>query len=150
MRFLGGVTSTHARPTRTLLRDFRQGAPADLVTRKVAALLWGVPLAALLMASFMNLDAATRTPIWTISLLWAGGACVLNAWRSGRLHCHLTGPYFIALAGLGFVHGSGVVSLGPDGWTFLGALLVVGAPLLTFIPEWVFGKYAKRTGQDCC
>ena len=153
MRFTGGLTSTrHAGPTpaSTLLRGFCQGAPTDLVTRKVAALLWGVPVAALLVASFMDLDAATRTLTWTISLLWAGGACVLNAWRSRRLHCHLTGPFFIALAGLGLVHGSGFVSFGPRGGTILGLLLLLGTPLLTFVPEWIFGKYSKRSDQGCC
>lgn len=69
-----------------LLRGFGEGAPTDLATRKVAALLWGVPFAALLVASFVEFSPTARTSVWTVALLWAGGACLLNAWRSGRAH----------------------------------------------------------------
>ena len=137
-------------PTSKLLRGFCEGAPTDLATRKVAALLWGVPCAALVVASFVEFSPTARTSVWTVALLWAGAACLLNAWRSGRVHCHLTGPFFIALAALAFLHGSGLLSLGPRGWALLGVVLLVGTPLLTFVPERIWGNYSKGGRRGCC
>lgn len=131
-------------------RDFLRGVPADMATRRVALLLWGVPFAALVATAFGNASPLTRTLVWTVSLVWVGAACLANAWRSGRMHCHLTGPFFLLLAGLSLVHGLGIVSLGPRGWLLIGAILVLGTPLLTFVPEWIWGKYSGRDQRKCC
>ena len=41
---------------------------------------------------------------------------------------------------LSFVHGTGALPLGSDGWTWIGELLAIGAPLLYFVPERVWGR----------
>lgn len=66
------------------------------------------------------------------------------------MHCHVTGPFFLLLAALSLVHGLGIVSLGPRGWLPIGAILGVGTPLLTFVPEWIWGKYSGRDHGKCC
>jgi len=122
----------------------------DLVGRKSAWLLWGVPFTAVVATSVADVGPVARTGVWTLSLLAAGIACVVNARRSGRRHCYLTGPFFLVLAALSFLHGSGVLSLGPWGWIGIGSALLVGTPLLTWAPEWIWGKYAGGSTEHCC
>ncbi len=143
--------SLHGREARDgLLRDFLRGIPADMATRRIGLLLWGAPLAAIVATAVMEVAPLTRTLVWTVSLVWLGAACLANAWRSGRLHCHATGPFFLLLAALSLVHGLDIVSLGPAGWLLIGAILGVGTPLLTFVPEWLLGKYSGRDhGKRC-
>ena len=43
-----------------------------------------------------------RNWIWIVALLWMGGACLVNAVRCGRLHCYVTGPFFL-LGAIGLV-----------------------------------------------
>jgi len=120
----------------------------DLVARKSAWLLWGVPFAAVVATSVANVGPVARTGVWTLSLLAAGIACVVNARRSRRRHCYLTGPFFLVLAALSFLHGSGVLSLGPWGWIGIGSALLFGT--LTWTPEWISGKYTGRSREHCC
>jgi len=122
----------------------------DLLACRSAWLLWGLPLTAVLATSVANVEPAVRTGVWTLSLLAAGIACVANARRSGRRHCYLTGPFFLALAALSLLHGSGVLSLGPWGWAGIGGALVVLTPLLTWAPEWIWGKDAGGSREHCC
>lgn len=73
-----------------------------------------------------------------------GTACILNALRCGRIHCYLTGPFFLLMAVAVVLHGLGIVWLGPNGWIWLGlTLIVVGGGLLWYLPERVWGKYAR-------
>ncbi len=130
--------------------DFLRGIPADMATRRIGMLLWGVPLAAIAATAVMEVAPLTRTLVWTVSLVWVGVACLANAWRSGRVHCHVTGPFFLLLAALSLVHGLGIVSLGPSGWLLIGAILVLGTPLLVLVPEWIWGKYSGRDQRKCC
>lgn len=126
------------------------GVRADMATRKVALLLWGVPFAALIATAVGDVSPLTRTLVWTVSLVWVGAACLANAWRSGRVHCHITGPFFLLLAASSLLHGLGIVPLGPRGWLLIGIILGAGTPLLTFVPEWIWGKYSGRDGGKCC
>lgn len=130
--------------------DFLREVPADMATRRIGVLLWGVPLAAIAATAVLEVAPLTRTLVWTVSLAWVGAACLANASRSGRVHCHVTGPFFLLLAALSLVHGLGIVSLGARGWLLIGAILVVGTPLLTFVPEWIWGKYSGRDNRRCC
>jgi hypothetical protein len=122
----------------------------DLAAQRSGLILWGVPLAVVLVTALVDVGHSARTILWTVSLLIAGIACVANARRSARLHCYITGPFFLLLAGSSFVHGSGVLPLGAWGWTAIAAVLLVGAPSLIWGPELIWGKYAGGSRTDCC
>jgi hypothetical protein len=85
-----------------------------------------------------------RVIVWPTLLTWMGAACLMNARRCRRLHCYLTGPYFLLLALLSLLHGSGAMPLGSHGWVILLIALIVGAPFLVYVPEWIFGRYWMR------
>jgi hypothetical protein len=73
-----------------------------------------------------------------------GVACLVNASRCGRVHCLLTGPFFIlgALASLGY--GLSVLPLGPSGWNWIGIGTIVGGLSLACLPELLVGRYWSR------
>lgn len=74
-----------------------------------------------------------------------GAACLLNARRCGRTHCHFTGPFFLLVALAVLAHGFGLLPLGPHGWTWLGAVIVIGTALLWSGSEMLAGRYLHRT-----
>ncbi|MGB6360970.1 MAG: hypothetical protein WBF30_19500, partial [Candidatus Acidiferrales bacterium] len=41
---------------------------------------------------------AGRTWLWIPALVVAGGACIVNAGRCGRLHCYIAGPFLLLAA----------------------------------------------------
>jgi hypothetical protein len=103
---------------------------------------WGIPTAALVAGIFVA--APAKTIIWSIALIWMGTACIVNALRCGRIHCYLTGPFFLLMAVTTLLHGFEILWLGPNGWLWLGLTLVfVGGGLLWYLPERVLGKYAR-------
>lgn len=104
---------------------------------------WGIPTFALVAGMFVA--PRTGAIVWAVALTWMGVACILNALRCGRLHCFLTGPFFLLMAVVSLLHGFDIVWLGPQGrlWQAL-ALIVVGGGLLWYLPERSWGKYAKR------
>lgn len=102
---------------------------------------WGLPIAALIVAIF--LPPIARTVVGTIALLWMGAACLANAARCGRTHCYFTGPFFLILAATVGLHGFGILWLGPNGWIWLGAAIVAGSAILWWLPERIWGKFAR-------
>lgn len=82
--------------------------------------------------------------IWPALLVFMGGACLYNARSCGRLHCYLTGPFFLILAAVSLLYGLGWLPLGPHGWNWLADVLIFGSIILTWVPEWLFGKYWRR------
>ncbi len=115
----------------------------DLAGRPLrAALVWGLPVALLFLAS--PLAAFWKTIVWTTAIGWMGAACLVNASRCGRRHCFITGPFFLLIALLAALHGSGAAPLGPNGWRWLGAALLGGGAALIFLPDWIWGKYTGR------
>lgn len=82
-----------------------------------------------------------RTVLWTSALLMAGAACFVNAFRCGRLHCYFTGPSYILMAFLSLLHGMGIFHFGLNGWTWIGGVVVTVSPILSRLPERVWGKY---------
>lgn len=88
--------------------------------------------------------------IWSFALLWAGAACIANACRSGRLHCYITGPFFLLLAAASLLYGLGGAPSGLHGWLWIAAVYVGGTPLLTFVPEWIWGRYSDRGKEHRC
>jgi hypothetical protein len=103
------------------------------------ALAWGLPTVALVVTVFA--PPPLRTLAWVLSLLWMGAACLANARRCGRTHCHLTGPFFLLMAAVTLSHGIGLLPLGPDGWIWLAAVLVGGTALLWGVSETLLGRY---------
>lgn len=79
--------------------------------------------------------------VWPVVLTFMGVACWLNARRCGRVHCYVTGPFFLLLALVGLLYGLGVVPLGARGWSTLSIVLVVCGVVFIYVPEWLFGRY---------
>ncbi len=109
--------------------------------------LRGIPAAAMLIAAM--LDPLLRAVIWSAALLWMGGACLANARRCGRTHCSFTGPFYLAMAALVVAHASGVVPMGEQGWTILGAGTIAGTIVLWWGSERVWGlSWPRRRPGD--
>ncbi|GLZ89355.1 hypothetical protein Pres01_54060 [Metapseudomonas resinovorans] len=115
--------------------------------------LWGLPAVVATLAVVL----ADRRPALFLAasaaLVVMGGACLVNAARCRRLHCYITGPYFLMLT-LGALLAYGA---DPNGeylsrlWLFL----ALGAtPLLIWLPERLAGrKYLNASecgeGREC-
>ena len=69
-----------------------------------------------------------------------GAACIANAARCRRTHCYLTGPFFLAMAAVSVAHGAGVISVGSQGWLWIGVTIAVGTAALWIVPERLFGR----------
>jgi hypothetical protein len=102
-------------------------------------LIWCLPVAILVVSAWIG--PRYLVVAWPTLLAWMGVACLLNARRCHRLHCYLTGPYFLLLALTGLLYGLGVVPLGSRGWSMLSVALVIGGPFLVYVPEWALGRY---------
>jgi hypothetical protein len=117
-------------------------ADRDLVKRgRTMWLLWGLPVATMLATGLLIGSGWIVTVSWTMSLVAMGVACVVNARSCGRVHCYFTGPFLLLMAGVSVLHGLQVLSLGPDGWSHIGTVLLVGGVLLCLVPEWIWGRY---------
>lgn len=115
----------------------------DLTRRKLPRfVLWQLPAVALLAGVFVN--STWRTILWTAALAVAGGACVANVSRSGRLHCYVTGLFYLLGAAVTLAYGLGVLPLGPNGWAWIGLGLAVGSVVLVYLPERIWSKYVTR------
>ncbi len=106
------------------------------------AIAWGLPIAALIAAVFVEPPA--KPLIWAAALVWMGAACLGNAIRCGRMHCYFTGPFFLVMAVVALLHGFEIVSLGEDGWRWLGIVIGAGGWGLWYLPERLWGKYGGR------
>ena len=102
-------------------------------------LIWCLPIAFLALSAWMG--GRFQIIAWPTLLTWMGVACLLNARRCRRLHCYLTGPYFLLLALSSLLYGLGVLPLGARGWSMLSAALAVGGLFLFYVPEWLLGRY---------
>ena len=119
----------------------------DLVAGKSTFLaLWGLPLAVIVLTAFTPTTSGFRTLAWATSFTVAGVACLVNAKRSGRVHCSLTGPYFLGLGAVTVLHSYAGLPLGSAGWWLIAAALAIGTPLLWVVPERRRGRYGKSGG----
>lgn len=115
----------------------------DWVQQRLPSLLvWKLPVAVLVASALFELAAPTRGVVWALAFGTMGLGCVRNALRCRRLHCYFTGPLFLGLAMVSLLHGTGMVELGPNGWSGIGGVALVGGIGLTVLPERLFGKYA--------
>ncbi len=103
-------------------------------------LVGGLPLGA--MAASLLVDVPARTVIWIAALVWKGTACLLNARRCGRTHCHFTGPDYVAMIILVLALGSGVIVTGFYGWLALGALIIVGSKIIWWATARAWEKFS--------
>jgi hypothetical protein len=94
-------------------------------------------------SSRIGIGEGWRTVIWTVALAILGSACLANAARCGRVHCYVTGPFFLLMALVSLLYGLGLVWLGRNGWSWIGLVILVGAIALCCLPEMVLGRYRK-------
>ena len=112
----------------------------DILSHPLAVfIIFGVPVIAIIASE--RIDAGWRTGVWVAALGIMGVACIVNAARCGRMHCYLTGPFFLTMGLLTILYGVGVLPLGRQGWNIIGATLLVGGVLLCCLPEFLWGKY---------
>jgi hypothetical protein len=78
-------------------------ARADWASGLRGCLTWGVPIAILLATP--RVGERYLVIVWTALLKFMGVACWLNARRCGRIHCYVTGPFFLLLTGLATLFG---------------------------------------------
>lgn len=113
----------------------------DLVLSWASWLLWGIPMA---LGAAAILWPFGRAILLTIAFTWAGTACVVNARRCGRFHCHITGPLYL---GLGLLSAMiGLKSLTVD-WRLVGVIFALGTAI-AYLPEFVGWRYVKRGSHD--
>lgn len=114
-------------------------ANRDLVCSSWACLFWCLP-AAMLAAGYYW--PAGRVWLWVPALAVAGGACVVNAGRCGRLHCYITGPLFLLAAVYVALAEFHIFPLEPQ--RFL--LIVFALSVAAYLMELPLGKYTKKAG----
>src|SRR5437773_10623346 len=120
-------------------RDFLSSVP-------LSAVIFCLPIAAIVASGQINIGHSWRTAIWTLALIVMGVGCMVNVARCGRLHCYFSGPFFLAMSAVTCLYGLGVMPLGPLGWNWIGGILLVGGLMLTYVPEYFLGKY--RSGRS--
>ncbi len=113
-----------------------------LEKREVWLLLWGLPQLLFVVGFFAG---DWRTVLWSVSLTVLGIACLLNATRCGRLHCYLTGPFYLLGALAVAANARGLLPLGDYGWPWIGLTIIIGGNLLTYLPERMWGQYVGRS-----
>ena len=126
------------------------GKSRDILSRPwLSLVVFWLPAIAIVVAGSSGLRSGWLTIVWTAALSIMGTACIANALRCGRVHCYLTGPFFLLMAFVTLLYGLGVVPLGRKGWNRIGLTILIGAIALCCLPELVFGKYRKsRAGDD--
>lgn len=109
-------------------------------------IVWGLPMELLISVNFTQefLPAAPIILMMSGAYAWMGLGCIINAVRCGRLHCHISGPAMLIGAALIFLVGFEFLTLGPVRVMHISytTLFIV---FLSFVIEWMFGDYLKRT-----
>ena len=106
-------------------------------------ILYWLPAIAIVAAGAPVISSGWRTVAWTVALATMGVACIVNALRCGRVHCYLTGPFFLLMALIALSYGLGILHLGGNGWNLLGLMTLIGAIALWCLPEMFLGKYRQ-------
>ncbi len=121
----------------------------DLLSRRgTAILVYAAPTLAIVATSNQGVVDAIRTLVWPLAFAVMGIACVVNAVRCGRVHCHFTGPFLLLLAAASLLHGLRIVPLGRNGWGWLGLIAIAGTVVFLTVPERLWGRYANRTSRE--
>jgi hypothetical protein len=114
-----------------------------LSSRWLVFMLYWLPAIAIVVAGAPAISNGWRTAVWTVALCIMGAACTVNAVRCGRVHCYVTGPFFLLMALVALSYGLGILHLGRNGWNLLGLMALIGAIALWCLPEMLLGKYRK-------
>jgi hypothetical protein len=109
------------------------------------AMVWGPGVLVILLTE--PLGGWARTLGSVAGLSWLGALCLWNTARCRRVHCLFTGPFFLVMAGVSLLTGLGLVSLGPNTWNDLSAVTLVGAIVLYFVPERIWGRYWRPSDR---
>lgn len=113
---------------------------------RATSLVFWLPAFVLIAIGFFNISALSRALVWTVALTIMGAACLTNAFRCGRVHCFLTGPFFLLMAIVSLLYGLGFVPSISEGWNVIGLVTLIGAVSLWWISERFGGKY--RASRD--
>jgi len=114
-----------------------------LSNRMLAGGVFWLPALALVASGFFDIGQSWRTAVWVVALTTMGAACIANAIRCGRVHCYATGPFFLAMAIVALTYGFGVTPMGKHGWNLIGLTVLVGALVLSYLPEALLGRYRR-------
>ena len=106
-------------------------------------LLYWLPAIAIVVAGAPAISNGWRTVVWVVALAIMGAACIVNALRCGRVHCYITGPFFLLMALAALLYGFGILHLGGNGWNPLGLIALIGTIALWWLPEMFLGRYRK-------
>lgn len=109
------------------------------------AVLFVVPVLALIISGALGMRSSLQVAIWVAALTVLSASCIVNAMRCRRIHCYFTGPFFLGMAVIVLLYGIGVIHLGARGWSAISLSLVIGTLVLYCVPEVLFGRYAKRS-----
>jgi hypothetical protein len=85
-------------------------------------LLYGLPAVAIVAVGRLAISNRWRSVVWAVALATMGMACIVNALRCGRVHCYLTGPFFVLMVLAALSYGFGILHLGGNGWNRLGVI----------------------------
>ena len=110
--------------------------------------LYWLPAIAIVVAGAPAISSGWRTAVWIVALATMGLACIVNALRCGRVHCYLTGPFFLLMALVALSYGLGILYIGGNGWNLLGLIALIGTIGLRYLPEMFLGKYRKGRGEE--
>ena len=114
----------------------------------LAFLVFWLPALFIVATAKSGFGDRRRAVVWTAALAIMGTACTVNAQRCGRVHCYITGPFFLAMALVTLLYGLGVLPLVQNGWSVIGATILVGSIALCCLPELLFGKYRRSRGEQ--
>ena len=113
----------------------------DLVLSRAFWFLWGMPMALGVSAIFWSLG---RPYLLAVAFTWAGLACVVNAKRCGRFHCHITGPLYLGLGLVSGLTGLGILNVE---WNWIGLIFATGT-LIAYLAEFTGWRYVRRRPGD--
>jgi hypothetical protein len=112
-------------------------------------LVFWLPAIAMIVAGFQRFTNGERAIVWTVALATMGVACIANALRCRRVHCYITGPFFLLMALVTVLYRFGILPLGAQGWNLIALTVLVGGVALCCVPEMLLGKYRNgRTGES--
>ena len=115
--------------------------------RRVFVLYW-LPAISIVVAGAPAISNGWRTVVWVVALAIMGAACIVNALRCGRVHCYITGPFFLLMALAALLYGLGILHFGGNGWNLLGLIGLIGTIAFWYLPEMFLGKYRKGRAGD--
>jgi len=115
--------------------------------RRVFVLYW-LPAIAIVVAGAPAISNGWRTVVWVVALAIMSAACIVNALRCGRVHCYITGPFFLLMALAALLYALGILHFGSNGWNLLGLIGLIGTIAFWYLPEMFLGKYRKGRAGD--